>query len=733
MLGYPALPIQTVSFQSLQAWVLGSGCLSHGHGRVSMESNPLGLYNSPSPILLLFAMKYLSLLGCTAALISFADAAVAKSPAEIEAIARATSIEIQRIGTDKVGSGVIIHRQGNLYTLITNRHVACGSRSCRLPAQQIYQLGTSDGQRHRVPVTSVKLMGGDLDLAIVQFRSNRSYPVAQVAEPGSLKVNDDVYTAGFPRGQGWLFGSGQAQAVVNRRLVGDGGGYTVVYDAETLPGMSGGGAFDRDGRLVAVHGYGDRFTKNTLAEEVASNTVKKEVNSKIGYNRGIPVRWVVQGLGELGILVGNRQPLSQIRVGNPTVAATADEFFIAGFNKLVEPGQDFQAGRRESIAQFNQAVVLNPRYTTAYLLRAIVKYLLNDPQGALADYNQVISLNPKLTKAYYNRGFLKDEKLNDPQGALADYNQVISLNPKDADAYNNRGLLKNEKLNDPQGALADYNQSISLNPKSAVAYVNRGILKDEKLNDTQGALADYNQAIFLNPKLALAYDNRGNLKTDKLNDPQGALADFDQAISLNPKYATAHNNRGILKFQKLNDTQGALADFNQAISLNPNYATAYMNRGNLKVQELDDAQGALADYNQAISLNPKYASAYMNRGILKTDKLNDPQGALADYNQAISFNPNYATAHMNRGNLKVQELNDAQGALADYNQAISLNPKLANAYMNRGVLKVQKLNDTPGAIADFRTAAKLFRAQGQTQYLQIVLERLRVLGATENP
>jgi tetratricopeptide (TPR) repeat protein len=627
-----------------------------------MESNPLGLYNSPHPILLLFPMKYLPLLGCTAALIFFADAAVAKSPAEIEAIARSTSIEIQVVGQDRVGSGVIIHRQGDLYTLITNRHVACGSRSCRLPAQQIYQLGTSDGQRYRVPVASIKLMGGDVDLAIVQFRSNRSYSVAQVAEPGSLKVDDAVYTAGFPRGQGWLFGAGEAQAVVNKRLVGDGGGYTVVYNAETLPGMSGGGAFDRDGRLVAVHGYGDQFTKNTEAEEIVSNTAKNEVKSKIGYNRGIPVRWVVQGLGELGILVGNRQPPNQIRVGNPTVAATADEFFIAGFSKFVDPGQDFQAGRREAVAQFNQAVALNPRYTIAYFLRAYMRDLLNDPQGALADYNQAISLSPKYAEAYINRGNLKLQKLNDTQGALADYNQAISLNPKYAEAYSNRGLLKYEKLNDSQGALADYNQ----------------------------------------------------------------------AISLNPKFTTAYNNRGVLKVQKLNDPQGALADYNQAVSLNPKDADAYINRGNLK-GELNDAQGALADYNQVIFLNPKFATAYNNRGILRVQKLNDARGALADYNQAISLNPKYATAYHNRGLLKHEKLNDVQGALADYNQAISLNPQDAKAYINRGVLKVQKLNDTLGAIADFRTAAKLYRAQGQTQSLQLALDNLRALEATENP
>jgi tetratricopeptide (TPR) repeat protein len=576
-------------------------------------------------------MKSSLLFGAIAAVVCFAPGAMALSPAEVEQRAKAVSVEM----LTGEGSGVIIHRQGDLYTVITNRHVVCKVRPERCTEREIhpsYRLKTPDGRIYQVAKSNIKLLKDDagkfLDLAIVQFRSSRSYPVVQVADPGSLKVDDAVYTAGFPRRQGWLFGAGQAQAVVNKRLVGDRGGYTVVYNAETLPGMSGGGAFDRDGRLVAVHGQGDRYKENTQAEEVASNTVKKEVNSKIGYNRGIPVRWVVQGLGELGILVGNRKPLSQIRVANPTMAATADEFLIAGFNKLVDPGEDFQAGRREAVAQFSQAVALNPRYTIAYFLRASVKDDLNDPQGALADYNQAISLNPKNAVAYYNRGNLKYTKLNDPQGALADFNQSISLNPQDAAAYNNRGLLKYEKLNDPQGALADFNQSISLNPKLAPVYI-----------------------------------NRGNLKYAKLNDPQGALA----------------------------------------------------------------------DYNQSISLNPQDAAAYNNRGLLKNNKLNDPQGALADYSQAIALNPKNAVAYYNRGNLKADKLNDLQGALADFNQAISLNPKYAPAYFNRGILKYDKLNDQAGAIADFRIAAKLARAQGQTQYLQLALEALRVLGATENP
>jgi Tfp pilus assembly protein PilF len=478
-------------------------------------------------------MKSFLLFGAVAAVVCFAPGAMALSRAEVEQRAKAVSVEM----LTGVGSGVIIHRQGDLYTVITNRHVVCKVRPERcadLDVHPSYRLKTTDGRIYQVARSDIKLLkdnvGDFLDLAIVQFRSNRSYPVAQVADPGSLKVDNAVYTAGFPRGQSWLFGKGKVYAVVNKRLVGDGGGYTVIYDAKTSPGMSGGGAFDLDGRLVAVHGQGDKYKENTEAEEVASNTVKNEVNSKIGYNRGIPVRWVVQGLGELGILVGNIKPLNQIRAGNPTVAATADEFFIAGFNKLVDPGKDFQAGRREAMAQFNQAVALNPRYTIAYFLRAIVKDKLNDPQGALADYNQAISLNPKIGASYYNRGILK-EQLNNPQGALADYNQAISLDPKFVEVYNNRGVLRYLKLNDLQGALADFNQAISLYPNFVSAYNNRGILKDQ-LNDPQGALADYNQVISLNSNYATAYIRRGNLKVQKLNDTPGAIADFRTAAKL---------------------------------------------------------------------------------------------------------------------------------------------------------------------------------------------------------
>jgi tetratricopeptide (TPR) repeat protein len=597
-----------------------------------------------------------ALLGTNIALVQ--PAIAAKSAAEVQAIARAVTVEIKLQQDQSVGSGIIVARQGDLYTVATNRHVVCGQGSrSKVPAGETYELGMADGQKYRVKAASVKLIGTDLDLAIVQFRSSRKYPVAQLGSAGGLKVEDVVYTAGFPLEQpGFSFNQGDVIAVVDKRITGDRSGYSMIYNATTLPGMSGGGVFDGNGRLVAIHGQGERYGENTELDN------KSQIGNKLGYNRGIPIRWLVEGLISAGLNFSENRTLSTFTINSRSqIMVSADEYFIAGFNKFVEPGADVAAGKRAAIQELSKAIQINSRYTIAYFTRAVV-------------YEQ-----------------------------LQEFSQAIS----------------------------DYNEAISISPQNADIYYNRGVLKDVKLNDIQGALTDYDRAITLDPQYAKIYNSRGVLKATKLNDIQGALADYDRAITLDPQFSSAYNSRGILKYKKLNDNQGALTDFDRAITLNLQNAEAYNNRGGLKAIKLNDIQGALVDYDRAINLNPKLAGAYYNRGLLKLTKLNDIRGALADYNQVITLDPKDAEAYNNRGGLKAIKLNDIQGALADYDRAITLNPQLAIAYSGRGGLKAIKLNDKAGAIQDIRQAAKLFRAQGQTQYLQTVLDFLRQLGATE--
>jgi tetratricopeptide (TPR) repeat protein len=97
-----------------------------------------------------------------------------------------------------------------------------------------------------------------------------------------------------------------------------------------------------------------------------------------------------------------------------------------------------------------------------YFDRAVAKNKLNDTYGVLADLNQAVLINPRYSEAYNNRAFLKEDKLDDLQGAMSDYNQAISIDSKYSQAYGNRGILKYKKLNDLPGGIADIRQAAKL-------------------------------------------------------------------------------------------------------------------------------------------------------------------------------------------------------------------------------------------------------------------------------
>jgi tetratricopeptide (TPR) repeat protein len=87
---------------------------------------------------------------------------------------------------------------------------------------------------------------------------------------------------------------------------------------------------------------------------------------------------------------------------------------------------------------------------------------MRDYDRAIADYSEAIRLNPNYALAYKNRGNAWHFK-RDYDRAVADYNQAIRIDPNYALAYHSRGLAR-QATGDKAGGEADIAMARKLKP-----------------------------------------------------------------------------------------------------------------------------------------------------------------------------------------------------------------------------------------------------------------------------
>ena len=239
----------------------------------------------------------------------------------------------------------------------------------------------------------------------------------------------------------------------------------------------------------------------------------------------------------------------------------------------------------------------------AYVIRALIRQMSGDYEGAIAIYDKVIEddrfVAMSKVQAYAARG-ITNGKLGNYQKAIADANQAIIVAPTTCTGYYSRGYtrirwaeVEAEQGNHAksrtlyQNAINDYTESIQLDSKGTLILANvykelgwpkclMGKLEIERGNTAaaqtlyQEAVSECDKALQSNPKgtklrRAATYHTRGVAKAG-LGDYNGAIEDFSECIRLNPKKALYYQDRGEAK-EARNQHEAAIVDFQRAKEL----------------------------------------------------------------------------------------------------------------------------------------------------------------------
>jgi len=184
---------------------------------------------------------------------------------------------------------------------------------------------------------------------------------------------------------------------------------------------------------------------NTLISYVGGE-VRKPIPDD--FQQDVAVSDIEKGLINMG---GERFDDWLIGVSNLKIGKQKPELFVIddGWDKTKIENAHLTRGNLwaglgqylEAIADFDQAIAIDPKNANTYNSRGTAKSELGFYTEAIADFNQAIAIDPKNTIAYKGRGIVKYQ-LGKYLEAISDFDKALEFNPNDSSILQNLNLAQ---------------------------------------------------------------------------------------------------------------------------------------------------------------------------------------------------------------------------------------------------------------------------------------------------
>ncbi len=518
-------------------------------------------------------------------------------------------------GGEIIGSGVMVSPDG---ILITADHVIDDSKDLSIKLL--------DGRK--LPIERRIYRDARQDLAVLQV-SGKGLPFVSMVDPAAVAIGQEVVAIGNPQG----FANTVSDGIISGKMpiTGEADKFKFVFSAPISPGSSGGGLFDREGRLIAI-------------------TIASRRNSQ-NLNIATPARYAdLEQMAKIDAAIAARPAEAANYLGRAELSRLMGDYELA-------------------LLDYAKALQLDRALAAAHVGRAKTFYDQGRYSDAVAEATSSIELDGSNAEAFFVRGDSLDELGNRPQ-AITDLVKATQLNPTHLVAHRYLGLLYRDER-DYDKALRQANRVLELNPNYCSYYLDRAECyrgKDPK--ETSGkAREDYLKSIELDPEEVAAMVGMARISYNRDDLPR-SLEWLDKALEVNSSNHLALTYRGRVLIE-LGRYSEAIKDLDRAHELNSKsafvcflLADAYY-RGK-------DLNNALQSADQAVKLDSDSADYRRFRGELLT-KTGQFNPAIQDLSAVIAANPKDQEARYWRGEA-YRAKKELSKAAADYKACIQVNP-----------------------------------------------------------